>query len=160
VQVRETALKLAAGTCSHIYTHFNQVLSKYTATVMPRLTEGRYKQIQINDKLRVRVFATEKNDFADLDELSSGTQRQIMLAVRLAISKALVEAGQQGKQFIILDEPFAFFDRERIRNTIKSLPELDKNISQFWILTQEFESPDQFELSIQCSRDTDELTIG
>jgi DNA repair exonuclease SbcCD ATPase subunit len=160
VRVRETALQLAAGTCSNIYTHFNQVLSKYTATVMPRLTEGRYKQIQINDKLRVRVFATEKNDFADLDELSSGTQRQIMLAVRLAISKALVEAGQQGKQFIILDEPFAFFDRERIRNTIKSLPELDKNISQFWILTQEFESPDQFELSIQCSRDTDELSIG
>jgi DNA repair exonuclease SbcCD ATPase subunit len=160
VQVRETALKLAAGTCSNIYTHFNQVLSKYTATVMPRLTEGRYKQIQIDDKLRVRVFATEKNDFADLDELSSGTQRQIMLAVRLAISKALVEAGQQGKQFIILDEPFAFFDRERIRNTIKSLPDLDKNISQFWILTQEFESPDQFELSIQCSRDIDELSIG
>ncbi len=160
VKVREMALQLTAGTCSNIYTHFNQILSKYTATVMPKLTEGRYKQIQIDDKLRVRVFATEKNDFADLDELSSGTQRQIMLAVRLAISKALVEAGQHGKQFLILDEPFAFFDRERIRNTIKSLPDLDRNISQFWILTQEFEESAQFELAIQCARDTNELSVG
>jgi DNA repair exonuclease SbcCD ATPase subunit len=160
IQVREMALSLALGACRNIYNHFNQVLSKYTAIVMPKLTEGRYKQIQIDDNLKVRVFATEKNDFADLDELSSGTQRQIMLAVRLAISKALVEAGQLGKQFIILDEPFAFFDRERIRNTIKSLNDLDKNISQFWVLTQEFESTDDFELSIECTRDTDELTLA
>jgi len=159
VQIRETALKLATGTCHNIYTHFNQVLSKYTAIVMPKLTEGRYKQIQINENLQVRVFATEKNDFADMDELSSGTQRQIMLALRLAISKALVEAGQLGKQFLILDEPFAFFDRERIRNTIQSLTDLDKNISQFWVLTQEFETPDKFELNIDCSRDLDELVV-
>jgi DNA repair exonuclease SbcCD ATPase subunit len=159
IQVRETALKLTVGACSDIYTQFNKVLSKYTAIVMPKLTENRYKQIQIDDSLRLRVFSTEKNDFAELDELSSGTQRQIMLALRLAISRALVEAGQQGKQFIILDEPFAFFDRERIRNTITSLNDMDKNITQFWIITQEFESPEQFELNIQCSRDSDELKV-
>jgi exonuclease SbcC len=160
IKVRETALKLTAGACSDIYTQFNKVLSKYTAIVMPKLTENRYKQIQIDDSLRLRVFSTEKNDFADLDELSSGTQRQIMLALRLAISRALVEAGQQGKQFIILDEPFAFFDRERIRNTISSLNDMDKNITQFWIITQEFESPEQFELNINCSRDSDELMVN
>ncbi len=160
VKVREMALSLAKGTCSNIYNNFNQILSKYSAMIMPKLTEGRYKQIQIDDQLHIRVFATEKNDFADLDELSSGTQRQIMLAVRLAISKALVEAGQHGRQFLILDEPFAFFDRERIRNTIKALPELDKNITQFLILTQEFESTDDFELAIQCNRDKDELSIS
>ncbi|NOY67289.1 MAG: AAA family ATPase [Gammaproteobacteria bacterium] len=158
-KVRGTALKLATGTCSNIYAHFNQVLSKYTAIVMPRLTEGRYKQIQIDDDLTVRVFSTEKNDFAVLSELSSGTQRQIMLALRLAISKALVEAGQQGKQFIVLDEPFAFFDRDRIRNTIKSLTDLDKSITQFWVITQEFESPKQFELTINCSCYSDELLL-
>jgi DNA repair exonuclease SbcCD ATPase subunit len=159
IRVRETALKLTQGACSDIYTQFNKVLSKYTAIVMPKLTENRYKQIQIDDTLRLRVFSTEKNDFADLDELSSGTQRQIMLALRLAISRALVEAGQQGKQFIIMDEPFAFFDRERIRNTITSLNDMDKNITQFWIITQEFESPEQFELNIKCSRDSDELMV-
>ena len=159
IQVRETALKLTEGACHDIYTQFNKVLSKYTAIVMPKLTENRYKQVQIDDSLRLRVFSSEKNDFAELDELSSGTQRQIMLALRLAVSRALVEAGQQGKQFIILDEPFAFFDRERIRNTITSLDDMDKNITQFWIITQEFESPEQFDLHIQCSRDSDELKV-
>lgn len=159
LSVCETALKLTEGTCRDIYTQFNKVLSKYTAIVMPKLTENRYKQIQIDDNLHLRVFATEKNDFADLDELSSGTQRQIMLALRLAISRALVEAGQQGKQFIIMDEPFAFFDRERIRNTIKSLDNMDKDITQFWIITQEFETTEQFDLNIQCARDSDELTV-
>ncbi len=159
IQVRETALKLTEGACSDIYTQFNKVLSKYTAIVMPKLTENRYKQVQIDDSLRLRVYSSEKNDFAELDELSSGTQRQIMLALRLAVSRALVEAGQQGKQFLILDEPFAFFDRERIRSTITSLHGMDKNITQFWIITQEFESPEQFELHIQCSRDSDELKV-
>jgi len=37
---------------------------------------------------------------------------------------------------------------------------MDKNITQFWIITQEFESPEQFELHIQCSRDSDELKVG
>ena len=159
IQVRETALRLTEGACRDIYTHFNKVLSRYTAIVMPKLTENRYKQVQIDDNLRLRVFSSEKNDFAELDELSSGTQRQIMLALRLAVSRALVEAGQQGKQFIILDEPFAFFDRERIRNTITALDGMDKNITQFWIITQEFESPEQFEVHIQCSRESDELKV-
>ena len=83
----------------------------------------------------------------------------IALGMVLTVAWIVVEAGQQGKQFIVLDEPFAFFDRERIRNTIKSLPDLDKNITQFWILSQEFESPEQFDLTIDCSRNRDELKI-
>jgi len=160
IRVRMVATQLTDGTCKQIYTQFNKVLSKYTALVMPKLTEGRYKQIQIDDDLQARVFATEKNDFADMDELSSGTQRQIMLALRLAISKALVEAGQQGKQFIILDEPFAFFDRERIRSTINALASIDKNITQFFIITQEFESPEQFDLNIECLVGKEELVVS
>lgn len=160
IRVRTVAQQLTDGTCKQIYTHFNKVLSKYTALVMPKLTEGRYKQIQISDDLQVRVFSTEKNDFADMDELSSGTQRQIMLALRLAISKALVEAGQQGRQFLILDEPFAFFDRERIRSTINALSSIDENITQFFVITQEFEAPDQFNLNIECSVDKEELVIS
>ena len=36
---------------------------------------------------------------------------------------------------------------------------MDKNITQFWIITHEFESPEQFELNIECSRDSDELKV-
>jgi exonuclease SbcC len=160
IRVREMGLKLVADTCRTVYTRFNTVLSRYTGDVMPKLTEGRYRQMQIDDQLKLRVFSAEKNDFADLDEFSSGTQRQMMLALRLAMAKALVEATEQERQFIILDEPFAFFDRERIRSTLKALPNVDKHISQIWIISQEFESYQPFTLHVACDRDADELILG
>jgi DNA repair exonuclease SbcCD ATPase subunit len=160
IRVRETGLKLVTDTSRTVYARFNTVLSRYTGDVMPKLTEGRYRQMQIDDQLRLRVFSAEKNDFADLDEFSSGTQRQTMLALRLAMAKALVEATEQERQFIILDEPFAFFDRERIRNTLKALPSMEKHISQIWIISQEFESYEPFTLHVACTRETDELIVG
>ncbi len=160
IRVREMGLKLVTDTCRTVYARFNTVLSRYTGDVMPKLTEGRYRQMQIDDRLRLRVFSAEKNDFADLDEFSSGTQRQMMLALRLAMAKALVEATEQERQFIILDEPFAFFDRERIRNTLKALPSVDKHITQIWIISQEFESYEPFTLHVACTREADELILG
>jgi exonuclease SbcC len=127
---------------------------------MPKLTDGRYQQMQIDDELNVRVFTKEKNNFAELDELSSGTQRQMLLAVRLAMAKALTEATQMGKQFIILDEPFAFFDRERINSTLKELPNVDNQMKQIWIISQEFESRYHFKQFIACARDSNELIVG
>lgn len=151
---------LLRETCRDIYNRFNQILSNYTGKVMPKLTDGRYKQMQITDDLRVRVFSQEKNDFGELEEFSSGTQRQMLLAVRLAMSKALIEATEQNEQFIILDEPFAFFDRERIHATLAALPKVDKHLSQIWIITQEFEDINPFTLHIKCSRDNDEMIVG
>jgi DNA repair exonuclease SbcCD ATPase subunit len=160
VRLRRLARKLAMDTCRNIYLRFNGVLTKYTSAIMPKLTDGRYQQMQIDDDLNVRVFSTEKNDFAELDELSSGTQRQMLLAVRLAVAKALTEATQTGKQFIILDEPFAFFDRERINSTLKALPNVDNQMKQIWIIAQEFESRYHFKQFIACSRDANELIVG
>ena len=160
VRLRRLAIKLATDTCRNIYLRFNGVLTKYTSAIMPKLTDGRYQQMQIDDDLNVRVFSTEKNDFAELEELSSGTQRQLLLAVRLAVAKALTEATQTGKQFIILDEPFAFFDRERINSTLKALPKVDNQMKQIWIISQEFESRYHFKQFIACSRDANELIVG
>ncbi|HHB12191.1 MAG TPA: SMC family ATPase [Chromatiales bacterium] len=160
VRVRELALDLTRGTCRSIYQRFNNVLSKFTGEVLPKFTEGRYQRLQISEDLKLRVFVADKNDFAELEELSSGTQRQILLAVRLAMAKALVDASGERRQFIVLDEPFAFFDRERIQLTLRALPELDRRITQVWIISQEFAAYDRFKLNIRCSRDADELVIG
>lgn len=160
LEITKLAQRLLSDTCRNIYNRFNQILGKYTGMVMPKLTDNRYKQMQIADDLSVRVFSQEKNDFGELEEFSSGTQRQMLLAVRLAMSKALIEAIEQGRQFIILDEPFAFFDRERIRATLAALPDVDKRLEQIWIISQEFDDIQPFSLHIECSRDNEELIIG
>ena len=160
IETLQLGMYLLRETCRNIYSRFNQVLSKYTGKVMPKLTDNRYKQMQIGDDLGVRVFSQDKNDFGELEEFSSGTQRQMLRAVRMAMSKALIEAVEQDRQFIILDEPFAFFDRERIRASLAALPKVDKRLDQIWIITQEFEDLSPFALHIECTRENEELIVG
>jgi len=93
----------------------------------------------------------------DLDEISSGTQRQIMLAVRLALSQELVNTTGGGDQFIFLDEPFAFFDQTRTQNAMAILPKLSEEIRQVWVIAQEFPKNTKQDLDIVCSREYDSL---
>jgi len=160
IDLLELAHGMVEDTCRDVYSRFNQVLRAYTGEIMPRLTEQRYAQMQIDDALHVRVFSKEKNDFAELEEFSSGTQRQMLLAVRLAMSKALIEATGRFKQFIILDEPFAFFDRERIRQTLGALTEIDRKMAQIWLISQEFDPGHDFDMHINCSLDSDVLVLN
>ena len=151
IQLREIAIELLHGTLRHISHSFNRDLRELVARTLPMFTEGRYEHLKIDDELNVRVFSNEKRDFMDLEEISSGTQRQIMLAVRLALSQELVNTMVKSKQFIFLDEPFAFFDRERTRSTLKVLPQLSEEITQIWIVAQSFPDDFEFERKINCT---------
>ena len=71
---------------------FNRDIRDLVGRTLPLFTDGRYEHLQIGEDLGVRVFSSEKRDFMDLDEVSSGTQRQIMLALRLALSQKLLTA--------------------------------------------------------------------
>jgi exonuclease SbcC len=110
----------------------------------------------------VRVFSNDKRDFMDLEEVSSGTQRQIMLALRLALSKKLLSRTVKGKQFAFLDEPFAFFDQERTCKALQALADLGDDISQVWIVAQDF--PEncevEFDTVVYCDRASNTLTVG
>ena len=62
--------------------------------------------------LIVQAFSSDKRGFMDLAEISSGTQRQIMLALRLALSQELINWAVKSRQFLFLDEPFEGICRE------------------------------------------------
>ena len=94
----------------------------------------------------------------DLDEISSGTQRQIMLAVRLALSQELINRTVEGEQFVFLDEPFAFFDEQRTRSALAVLPTLSDEITQTWIVSQSFPTDMGFNVRLECLRDATSLT--
>ena len=63
----------------------------------------------------------------------------------------------RGPQFLILDEPFAFFDRQRARASLDILGQISDQIAQVWVIAQEFEDDSHFDLHIECSRDQDKL---
>lgn len=152
-QIRELATELLTGASRHLSKRFNHIVREHVGKTLPMFTENRYEHLQIDDDLTVRVFSNEKHDFMDLDEISSGTQRQIMLAVRLALSQEMVSRKVQSRQFLILDEPFAFFDEERTENSLAVLPKLSNDLPQIWIIAQTFPDNMNFERSIFCERD-------
>ncbi len=157
VLLRERALELLTGAAQQLSQRFNRDLQDLVGRTLPLFTEGRYEHLQVDEALTVRAFSSEKRDFIDLEEVSSGTQRQIMLALRLALSQELVNRTAARDQFVFLDEPFAFFDAERTRSALRSLPELSDQLGQIWIVAQQFPDDEPFALSIQCEREQDTL---
>jgi len=95
----------------------------------------------------------------DFDEISSGTQRQVMLALRIAMSEQLSMNTGNEEQFIFLDEPFAFFDQSRTRATLHALPEVSDVINQIWISAQEFPNEVEVAKKIVCPADQAVLII-
>ncbi len=155
IKLREVADELLLGASRQLSYRFNHNLRGLVSKTLPLFTEQRYEHLQIEEDLSVRAFSNDKRDFMDLDEISSGTQRQIMLALRLALSQELVFRMVKGSQFIFLDEPFAFFDDMRTRSSLDVLPSLSNEIRQIWVVAQAFPDEVVFDLHIHCDRDMD-----
>ncbi|WP_299880418.1 ATP-binding protein [uncultured Cocleimonas sp.] len=138
---------------------FNQNISDISANTLPKFTEGRYSEVRIAEDFSVQIYSGEKTDYMDFDEISSGTQRQVMLALRMAMSEELAKNSGNEKQFIFLDEPFAFFDQLRTNATMRALPDVSNVINQVWISAQEFPADVQVAKAIICPLDGTELIV-
>jgi exonuclease SbcC len=162
IDLRRKALELLHAAISHLSNNFNRDIKDLVAGMLPRFTDRRYEHLQIDQDLKVRVFSAQKRDFMELEEVSSGTQRQIMLALRLALSQKLLSRKIKGQQFAFLDEPFAFFDEERTRNALIALADLGADISQVWIVAQTFpeDAEIRFDAHIACERGREELALN
>lgn len=157
IRVRERATELVEGAVKRLAQNFNRDIRELTAESLPLFTEGRYQHIQLDQDLVVRVFSKDKGDFVEFDEISSGTQRQVMLALRLSMSQLLARNTVDGPQFVFLDEPFAFFDEERTRHALETLPKMT-GLPQKWLVAQHFPEGVTFQRHINCTRYEVELT--
>jgi exonuclease SbcC len=158
---RRRGIELLGGAAREQTVHFNRDVRELVGRALPLFTGGRYEHLKIDDDLVVRVFSGDKRDFMDLDEVSSGTQRQIMLALRLALSEKLLARAVKGRQFTFLDEPFAFFDEERTRTALAALGGLSDDISQIWIVAQTFPKGAEvkFAVRLECAHDAEVLSL-
>ncbi len=138
---------------------FNKNIAKISAIALPQFTEKRYSKIRIAEDLSVQVYSDSKKDYMDFDEISSGTQRQIMLALRIAMSEELAKNTGNDQQFIFLDEPFAFFDQARTKATLKALPNISNVVTQIWVASQEFPENIKVDKVINCPADSSELVV-
>lgn len=160
IETRRLACELLQGAARQIADGFNKQLRHLASRNLPRFTDGRYEYLQVDDDLQVRVYSNEKRSFLDFEEISSGTQRQIMLALRLALAQEQMSRIAKDRQFVFLDEPFAFFDDTRMRGALRLLPQLSDFITQHWIVAQKFPRDEFYALEIPCGGHPDTLEIG
>ena len=93
---------------------FTQKLSKIIAEV----TNGKYTNIRLQEQEGVMV-ELENGNYMPASRLSIGTIDQLYLSLRLAMTEEL----SKEKMPIILDEAFAYYDTERLKNILIFLSE-------------------------------------
>jgi len=78
-----------------------------------------------------------------------------ILTTRLGpVCSKMVSRKVRAKQFLILDEPFAFFDKERTEHALSLLPKLSDDLPQIWVIDQSFPQSMKFERRIHCERNS------
>ena len=93
----------------------NNLISKYCGL----LTQGKYTKVRVGDQFNISVYGNDR--YIDIDKLSVGTIEQIYLAVRLAVAELFWEDRHLP---ILLDESFAYYDKDRLKATLKALSNL------------------------------------
>ena len=93
------------------------------------ITNNKYKNVNFNEQSGL-VVETEKGDYVSASHLSVGTIEQLYLSLRLSMIKDLSSETLP----IILDEAFAYFDDERLKNCLIFLAEQSEK-HQIIILT-------------------------
>lgn len=156
ISIQQTGVRLLQRASDALITDFNASITRRTEKTMPLFTDNRYKQIKISKDLSVHVYSDDKMDWIDFDEVSSGTQRQILLAVRIAMSEQLARNTDNEQQFIFLDEPFTYFDQERTKSSLASLPKINDTTCQVWIVAQEFPEDSHTDKHIHCPETGDQ----
>lgn len=133
----ETAQVVGWTVAEHIHqrTHdYDRPAVFYRAReLFARVTRGRY-QLQLSDSEPpgFRALDTRHSEVKSLNQLSSGTRVQLLLAVRLAF----VEHQERGPKLpILLDETLANTDDIRARAIIEALIEIARGGRQVFYLT-------------------------
>lgn len=128
---------------------------KRARELFSRITRGRYRLLfDEQDGPKFRAYDTIKELGQSLDELSSGTRLQLLLAVRVAF----VEQQEEGLKLpLFLDETLANSDDERAVAIIDALKEIAAEGRQVFYFTAQLDEVRKWQ---QASQSTQRLGSG
>lgn len=100
-------------------------LNEKASTIIREITGGKYTKLVTDEKLHVSLVTDEK--LVEIEQVSRGTVEQIYLALRMAVGELLCEEEMP----VILDDVFAYYDEERMLQTLKWLKAHKKQVLLF-----------------------------
>lgn len=112
-------------------------VERYMSQILPVITSGRYKAVELEDDYTVRVFDPEAGEFRPKEVFSGGTEDQLLLAMRLAFALALIpQAKGRNPEFLFLDEPLGSSDKVRREGILELMhKELSQNFKQIFLIS-------------------------
>ena len=99
----------------------NTVTPKFTenlSSVVSEITDGKYTHVRFHDDIGL-IVELDNGNYVPASKLSIGTIDQLYLSLRLSMVDELTKENLP----IILDETFAYFDDERLANSLKFIYE-------------------------------------
>lgn len=114
----EKSMNLAKQLIENAYEKMkNTVTPKFTENLsknIEEITNGKYTNVIVRDDNGL-VVELEKGNYVEANRLSVGTIDQLYLSLRLS----MIEDLSKEKMPIILDEAFAYYDTQRLKNILK-----------------------------------------
>ena len=95
---------------NNVTPRFTQELSKNISEI----TNGKYSNINLNEEQGL-IVELENGNYVSASKLSIGTIDQLYLSLRLSMVEELSDENMP----IILDEAFAYYDTERLKNILE-----------------------------------------
>ncbi len=110
----------------NIYHESGADFAEDVSVLLAGLTEGRYTRISLDEKMLVRLNTPDR--LLSIDQVSCGTMHQVYFALRLASAGLLSDNAQIP---VILDEPFAMYDEERLESALRFLAGCGRQVILF-----------------------------
>jgi len=109
------------------------MLSAYASEFFERLTDGKYKLIELDEEYNIRIL--DNGETYGIKRFSGGEEDLANLCLRLAISEIVSERADRQFNFIILDEIFGSQDNIRRQNILQALNALSSKFRQIFLIT-------------------------
>ena len=111
--------------------NYSEVLDQRTAEIFTKLSSDKYLSVSVSKSMEPAITTKEAFGTKEADFLSRGTEEQLYLALRLAIAELITNEGE--KLPIFADDPFSFYDDERLLRAVAFLKDYarDKQIVMF-----------------------------
>lgn len=116
-QALDLAIRTIQDLSEEIYESFGSVLNEKVSEIVKRVTNNKYTEVKIDEKLHVMVKSG--SSFISMDYLSTGTIEQIYLALRFSIANVLIAENLP----IIMDDVFVNYDSQRLYEILTCLGE-------------------------------------
>lgn len=112
----ELAKKLLTRAYEKMKSNVSPIFTKKLSSNISKITNEKYCKLHFNDEQGL-IVELDNGNYIPADRLSIGTIDQLYLSLRLA----MLDEISKEKVPIILDEAFAYYDDERLKNILKFL---------------------------------------